>query len=66
MLPQVRGRPIMMQRFPSGIRAQPFVQQRAPDYFPGWVKRTTVRKRGSIIHAVMDNAATLGYLAELA
>ena len=36
MLPLVRGRPIMMQRFPNGIGGEPIIQQRVPDYFrPG-------------------------------
>jgi bifunctional non-homologous end joining protein LigD len=35
-----------------------------PDYFPGWVARSTVAKRdGRITHALADNAATLVYLA---
>jgi bifunctional non-homologous end joining protein LigD len=68
MLPHVRRRPIMMQRYPDGIREQLIVQQRAPDYFPSWVKRSTVKKRagGRVTHALIDNAATLVFLADQA
>jgi bifunctional non-homologous end joining protein LigD len=68
MLPHVRGRPIMMQRFPDGIMGEPIVQQRAPDYFPPWIKRVKVGKRagGSVTHAVINNADTLAFLADQA
>lgn len=65
MVPLVRGRPIMMQRFPDGIAHPPIVQQKAPDYFPDWVHRVTVPKRagGHVTHVTIDNATTLVYLA---
>lgn len=68
MLPHVRGRPIMMQRFPRGIREQPIIQQRAPEHLPSWIKRAKVKRvgGGSITHAVIGNAATLVYLADQA
>jgi bifunctional non-homologous end joining protein LigD len=68
MLPHVRRRPIMMQRWPDGIQEDLIVQQRAPDYFPSWVKRSTVKKRGGgcVTHALIDNAATLVFLADQA
>lgn len=58
----------MMQRFPDGIAHPPIVQQRAPDYFPDWISRASVHKRtgGKVEHAVIDNAATLVYLANQA
>jgi bifunctional non-homologous end joining protein LigD len=65
MVPHVRGRPTMMQRFPDGIAHPPIVHQRAPEYFPDWISRATVPKRtgGMVTHVVIDNAATLAYLA---
>jgi bifunctional non-homologous end joining protein LigD len=68
MLPHVRGRPIMMQRYPNGIGEEPIVQQRAPDYFPSWIKRAKVKKRGggSVTHALIENADTLVFLADQA
>ncbi len=65
MLPHVRDRPLHMNRFPDGIGGIAIQQKRVPDSFPPWIKRATVdlHKGGAITHAVIDNAATLVYLA---
>jgi bifunctional non-homologous end joining protein LigD len=65
MVPQVRDRPLHMNRYPDGIGGILIQQKRVPDSFPPWIKRVTVdlHKGGTITHAVIDNAATLVYLA---
>ncbi len=65
MLPHVRGRPLHMNRFPDGIGRIAIQQKRIPESFPQWIKRATVdlHRGGTITHAVIDNAATLVYLA---
>lgn len=64
MVPHLRDRPLMMQRFPDGIDDDVIVQQQAPDHFPAWVRRAEVAKRdGTVRHVVCDDAATLAYLA---
>jgi bifunctional non-homologous end joining protein LigD len=64
MLPHVRGRPVSMQVFHGGVSAPGHFMKQAPDYFPAWVKRVTVPKKGgTVTHAVADNAATLVLLA---
>ena len=64
MVPYLRGRPLSMQRYPGGIEAHGFFQQKAADYFPDWIHRATLAKEGGrITHVVCDNAATLVYLA---
>jgi bifunctional non-homologous end joining protein LigD len=65
MLPHVRDRPLHMNRFPDGIGGVAIQQKRVPDSFPPWIKRATVDRHqgGTITHAVIDNAATLVYLA---
>jgi len=65
MLVHVRDRPLHMNRFPDGIARIAIQQKRVPDSFPPWIKRATVElhKGGTITHAVIDNAATLVYLA---
>jgi bifunctional non-homologous end joining protein LigD len=66
MIPHVRDRPLHMNRFPGGIAWNPIQQKRVPDSFPAWIKRATVdlQRGGTITHAVIDNAATLVYLAQ--
>jgi bifunctional non-homologous end joining protein LigD len=65
MIPHVRDRPLHMNRFPGGIAYNPIQQKRVPDSFPPWIKRATLdlQRGGTITHAVIDNAATLVYLA---
>lgn len=67
MLPYLRGRPMAMHRFPDGIQGEGFYQKDAPDYFPEWIRRVTVKKEGgTVTHVVCENAATLVYLADQA
>jgi len=67
LLPHVKDRPIMMRRFPDGIRGESFYQKEAGDYFPDWITRVEVQKEGgSVTHVVCNNAATLVYLANQA
>jgi bifunctional non-homologous end joining protein LigD len=64
MLPYVSGRPLALQAFPNGIDDHGFFMKAVPDYFPHWVRRKTVAKRGGkVTHALADDAATLAYLA---
>ena len=64
MVPHLRGRPLMLQRFPDGIGAKGFYQKEASQHFPEWVRRVEVPKAGGTVrHPVCDDAATLVYLA---
>src|SRR3954469_4117144 len=64
MLPYVRDRPLAVQAFPKGIEEHGFFMKAVPDYFPEWIDRVTVKKRGgTVTHALANDAATLVYLA---
>jgi bifunctional non-homologous end joining protein LigD len=64
MLPHVRQRRLTMQRWPEGIGGAAVFQKNTPDYFPAWIDRVTVPKKGgTVTHVVCNNAATLVYLA---
>ena len=64
MLPHIRGRPLNLERYPDGIEGERIMQQRAGRYFPAWIKRARVDKKGgSVEHVVAADAATLVYLA---
>ncbi len=67
MLPHLAGRPLTMQRFPDGIQNQGFYQREAPDYFPDWITRVSVRVKEDDGHqpaVVCDSEATLVYLVD--
>jgi bifunctional non-homologous end joining protein LigD len=63
MLQHIRNRPLSLLRFPDGIAGHGFFHKNVPDYFPDYVKRVEVDKRGgTVIHAVVCNRETLIYL----
>src|SRR2546428_7732043 len=64
MLPQVRGRPLHMNRFPDGIGGIAIHQKREPHSFPQRINRASAapHPRGTITHALDDNHAALRYL----
>jgi bifunctional non-homologous end joining protein LigD len=64
MLPYVRDRPLALQAYPEGIEGDGFFMKAVPRYFPEWIKRATMRKKGgTITHVLAQDAATLVYLA---
>ena len=67
ILPYMRGRPVTLVRYPDGIDGQHFFQKDASPYFPDWLRRVTVEKKGGTVdHVVCEKAADLVYLANLA
>lgn len=63
MIPQLKGRPVSMLRYPDGINGESFFQKDAPRYFPHWIKKVRIKKEGGTVnHVVCNNAATLVYL----
>lgn len=68
MLPIIKDRPVVMQRYPDGINGEAFYQKEAGEYFPDWIKTVTVDLiKGGRQHLVtVDSAATLAYLANQA
>jgi bifunctional non-homologous end joining protein LigD len=64
MLPYVRDRPLALQAFPDGIDGDGYFLKAVPKYFPDWIKRVTLDKKGgTITQALAQEAATLVYLA---
>ena len=64
MLPYVKERPLALQAFPNGVAEHGFFMKAVPDYFPDWIDRVTVPKKGgTVTHALANDAATLVYLA---
>jgi bifunctional non-homologous end joining protein LigD len=50
MLPHLRGRPITMERYPSGIGAKGFWQKDVSKGFPSWLQRVEVPKKDGVVH----------------
>ncbi|MFN8575181.1 MAG: hypothetical protein U0132_24215, partial [Gemmatimonadaceae bacterium] len=50
MLPHIRARPVTMERFPSGIGKDGFMQKDVSRGFPTWLERVAVPKKGGVVH----------------
>jgi len=64
MLPHVRGRPITMERYPSGIGKKGFMHKNVAKGFPEWLERVEVAKKdGTVRHALVADSRSLQWLA---
>lgn len=66
MLPLIKDRPLSLQRFPTGVAGEGFVQQDIGHSDPpAWVGRVEVPREsgGTVVHAVANRAETLAWLA---
>jgi bifunctional non-homologous end joining protein LigD len=70
LLPAVQDRPLIMRRFPNGIKAKPFYQQRAPDEVPKGVRVDQVPEEGEesgfMPRLIGGSLQTLLYMTQLA
>jgi bifunctional non-homologous end joining protein LigD len=64
MLPHIRSRPITMERYPNGIRAEGFMQKDVSKGFPDWLERVEVpKKNGTVHHPIITSVRSLLWLA---
>jgi bifunctional non-homologous end joining protein LigD len=64
MVPHLRGRPVTMERFPSGIEQKGFMQKDVSKGFPEWLMRVEVAKKEGSLHApLIDDTRSLLWLA---
>jgi bifunctional non-homologous end joining protein LigD len=64
ILPHIRGRPITMERYPSGIGKKGFIQKDVSKGFPDWLQRVEVPKKdGTVHHPVVQDTRSLLWLA---
>lgn len=64
MLPHIVGRPITMERYPSGIGEEGFFQKSVTKGFPAWLERVEVPKKGgSVHHPIVRDERSLLWLA---
>ena len=50
MLPHLVGRPVTMERYPSGIGEEGFMHKSVARGFPAWLERVDVPKKGGTVH----------------
>src|SRR5260370_34860010 len=68
MIPLIKNRPLMLNRFPHGVPGKSFVQKDWPNH-PGWVEIVKARSESlnkSLRHVVCNEKATLIWLADMA
>jgi bifunctional non-homologous end joining protein LigD len=64
MLPHLRGRPVTMERYPSGIGRKGFWQKDVSRGFPAWLERVEVPKKdGAVHHPLANDARALLWMA---
>ena len=69
IVPQVKNRPLTLKRYPNGVDGMMFYEKRCPPHAPPWIKTVTVtssREGGKLNYCVIDNAASLVWVANLA
>ncbi|MBC7897851.1 MAG: ATP-dependent DNA ligase [Cytophagaceae bacterium] len=55
MLPHLVGRPVTMERYPSGIGEEGFMHKSVAKGFPAWLERVDVPKKGGTVHYPLVN-----------
>jgi bifunctional non-homologous end joining protein LigD len=50
MVPHIAGRPITMERYPSGIGQKGFIHKDVSKGFPEWLERVEVPKKDGVVH----------------
>lgn len=64
LLRDLRGRPVALKRFPSGLSGDGFFQKLRPEHAPDWLGAVDVplRQGGTKTHTVVDDEASLLFL----
>jgi len=68
MLPYLRDRPVVLTRYPDGIKGKSFFQKDAPVFVPDWMRTESVYSKESdreIRFFVLDDPESLRYVANL-
>lgn len=64
MVPHLRNRPLMLERYRAGVDKGGFYQKEAAEHFPAMIRRVDVPKEGGVVHhPVVDDEDGLVYLA---
>jgi bifunctional non-homologous end joining protein LigD len=63
MVPELRGRPLTVERFTKGIDKGGFFQKHAQKHFPPWIDRVTAGTKTVVDYPICDTPAGLVYFA---
>ena len=64
MVPHMAGRPVTMERYPSGIGHKGFFHKDVSKGFPAWLERVEVPKKdGTVHHPIVSDTRSLLWLA---
>ena len=69
LLPHLKGRPLTMKRYPSGVKGQFFYEKNCPVHRPDWVQTTPVWSEGNnrwMDYCLVQDLPTLVWAANLA
>jgi len=69
LLPHLKGRPLTMKRYPSGVKGEFFYEKNCPVHRPEWVKTAPVWSEGNnkwMQYCLADDLPTLVWAANLA
>ena len=69
LLPQLKGRPVTLKRYPDGVEGAHFYEKDAPAFTPEWVRTFPVPRRTggkAIRYIIIDDLPTLVWSANLA
>jgi len=68
LLPFLKDRPLVLRRYPDGIRGQAFFQKNMPEGVPIWLDTVSIpseSKRDAVQYAIANDVASLLYLTGL-
>jgi bifunctional non-homologous end joining protein LigD len=68
LLPYLRDRPVVLTRYPDGIRGKSFFQKDAPNFVPDWIRTERMWSEDSqreIAHFICEDEDSLVFLANL-
>jgi len=69
LLPHLKGRPLTMKRYPSGVKGEFFYEKNCPVHRPEWVKTAPIWSEGNnrwMDYCLVEDLATLVWAGNLA
>jgi len=63
MLPEVRDRPLTIERFTKGVDKGGFYQKHAQKHYPAWIERIELGTKTKVSYPLCDSPAALVYFA---